>query len=429
MSEKSIIVRNIGKKYQIKAKSDYKELKALLNDVVKKPVRMLQNFFSGEISDTAEIENVWALRNISFDVNFGEVICLIGRNGAGKSTLLKILARITNPTEGMAEIHGRVGTLLEVGTGFNPELTGRENAYFNGALLGMSRREISSRMDEIIQFSEVEKYIDTPVKYYSSGMILRLAFSVAAHLNAEILFIDEAISVGDSSFQKKCLGKIWDLTREGRTVIFVSHNLMALRKLCNRGILLHQGQIIMDGHIDDIIKSYMKISLNIPSWKKWDLLNCPGDKKIKLLSVRVCDEKSNTIDTIDLKDSVAIEVEYMIMINDPNFWPATIVQFFNSEWVLLFESNDLHQRKNDKLPANTKSVKTTCRVPSHIFTETRIMVNVSISSFSPFYMDHAMVKDVVSFEVVENKDLSTKHNIVKWHGIVRPNLKWQVDFA
>ncbi len=214
---------------------------------------------SGEGSGVrASSESFWALRNVSFDVQQGEVVGIIGRNGAGKSTLLKILSRITEPTEGRVRIRGRVASLLEVGTGFHPELTGRENVYLNGAVLGMSRAEIRRKFDEIVAFAEVEKFLDTPVKYYSSGMYVRLAFAVAAHLEPEILIVDEVLAVGDAEFQKKCLGKMGEVARGGRTVLFVSHNLAAVRSLCRSGILLQKGTLASDGTIDDVTAAYME---------------------------------------------------------------------------------------------------------------------------------------------------------------------------
>ena len=201
-------------------------------------------------------DSFWALRNIEFNLQKGEVLGIIGRNGAGKSTLLKILSRITSPTEGKLEIIGRVASLLEVGTGFHPELTGRENVFLNGTLLGMSRKEVSLKFDEIVDFSGVEKFIDTPIKHFSSGMYVRLAFAVAAHLEPEILIVDEVLAVGDIAFQKKCLGKMKDVSGQGRTILFVSHNLQAVRTLCTRAILLHKGKMIMDGQVNDAISNY-----------------------------------------------------------------------------------------------------------------------------------------------------------------------------
>ena len=248
MSDIAIRVEGLGKRYRIGARRErYRSLRDTIADAARWPIRATQSLFSRNGGNGNEENTFWALKDVSFEVQRGEVVGVIGRNGAGKSTLLKILSRITEPTTGRAEIHGRVGSLLEVGTGFHPELTGRENIYLNGAILGMKKREIDCKFDEIVAFAEVEKFIDTMVKYYSSGMYLRLAFAVAAHLEPEILLVDEVLAVGDAAFQKKCLGKMRDVSREGRTVLFVSHNMAAVQALCPKAILLYQGAVKFGG--------------------------------------------------------------------------------------------------------------------------------------------------------------------------------------
>ncbi len=255
----AIQVHHLGKKYRIGAlQTGDKTLSEVLTDTLKRPVRIARTLRRGKRALDSERDVIWALRNITFDVARGDVVGIIGRNGAGKSTLLKVLTRITTPDAGFARIRGRVGSLLEVGTGFHGELTGRENIYLNGAILGMHRHEIDAKFDEIIAFSGVERFIDTPVKRYSSGMYLRLAFSVAAHLEPDILLVDEVLAVGDAEFQKKCLGKMSDVAGEGRTVLFVSHNMASVQALCNRAILLQQGQIIADGGVGEIVDRYLQ---------------------------------------------------------------------------------------------------------------------------------------------------------------------------
>lgn len=259
MGDIAIRVEGIGKQYRIGKKEKYQTLRDTLASTLTIPFRKVGNLLRGEKINPAESdEMIWALKEVSFEVKRGEVIGIIGGNGAGKSTLLKILSRITEPTTGFAEIHGRVGSLLEVGTGFHPELTGRENVFLNGAVLGMRRAEIERKFDEIIAFSEVEKFVDTPVKHYSSGMYLRLAFSVAAHLDPEILLVDEVLAVGDLEFQKKCLGKMKSISHEQRTVLFVSHNLVAVQSLCTRGVLLAKGRAVFNGPVDVAIEKYLK---------------------------------------------------------------------------------------------------------------------------------------------------------------------------
>ncbi len=254
MSDIAIKVRGLGKKYHIGEKLPQRSLAGSIKNAAAFPWKVAKNLISGKAID--QREEFWALKDVAFDVKQGEVLGIIGRNGAGKSTLLKILSRITTPTEGEVELFGRVGCLLEVGTGFHPELTGRENVFLNGSLLGMSNVEIKQRFDEIVDFSGVERFLDTPVKFYSSGMYTRLAFSVAAHLNPEILIVDEVLAVGDAEFQKKCLGKMDDIARSGRTIIFVSHNMGAVKSLCQKGLLLNNGSVFLSGDIDRVIEKY-----------------------------------------------------------------------------------------------------------------------------------------------------------------------------
>jgi lipopolysaccharide transport system ATP-binding protein len=253
MSDVAIRAEGLGKRYSIGAKPEsYHTLRDAIMNIAKAPLRMLSKLGRGSEKDI-----IWALKDVSFEVKRGEVVGIIGRNGSGKSTLLKILSRITKPTEGRAEIHGRVGSLLEVGTGFHPELTGRENIFLNGSILGMRQREIKAQFDEIVAFAEVEKFLDTPVKRYSSGMRVRLAFAVAAHLEPEILLVDEVLAVGDAQFQKKCLGKMSDVAKEGRTVLFVSHNMAAIQALCGRGMILHEGKIVGMAGARDAVAVYV----------------------------------------------------------------------------------------------------------------------------------------------------------------------------
>ena len=255
MSSLAISSQGLSKEYKIGLRQErYSTLRDSLTRMATGPFRALQE--RGKARRKRHEETIWAIKDVSFDVPVGQVVGIIGRNGAGKSTLLKVLSRITEPTLGQAEIYGRVGSLLEVGTGFHPELTGRENIYLNGAILGMGRADIDRKLDEIIQFAEVEKFVDTAVKHYSSGMYLRLAFAVAAHLEPEILFVDEVLAVGDAAFQKKCLGKMSEVSRQGRTIAFVSHNLAAVRSLCSRGLVMEHGTLAFDGDVSAAIHYY-----------------------------------------------------------------------------------------------------------------------------------------------------------------------------
>ncbi|MAT55367.1 MAG: hypothetical protein CMN32_12885 [Saprospirales bacterium] len=296
-----IRVENLSKAYRIGLKQQsHDTLFGKVADMVKAPLRNLKNLRSLTRFDGAEDPTVhWALKDIDFTVNEGEVLGIIGHNGAGKSTLLKILSRVTEPTTGRITIHGRVGALLEVGTGFHPELTGRENIYMNGTILGMTKKEIDRKLDEIVDFSGVEKYIDTPVKFYSSGMKVRLGFAVAAHLDPEILIIDEVLAVGDVEFQRKCLGKMEDVSRSGRTVLFVSHNMTAISNLCKRCIVLKQGTISKIDDASDAVKHYVHNSIKTSEVQQirfvWDLKSAPGDERIKLLKFSVTPANSEKI--------------------------------------------------------------------------------------------------------------------------------------
>lgn len=272
MSNLAIQVENLGKLYHIgRLQQQHDTLRDALVDLNPLPrvSRILRKGRPRTLENPRQDETIWALKDISFEVACGEVVGIIGRNGAGKSTLLKILSRITEPTEGRAKIHGRVGSLLEVGTGFHPELTGRENIYLNGAILGMRRAEIEHSFDEIVAFAEIEKFIDTPVKRYSSGMYVRLAFAVAAHLEPEILLVDEVLAVGDAQFQKKCLGKMDDVARAGRTVLFVSHNMSAVQRLCDRSVMLDGGRMVAEGPTPDVVARYLAVSTHTALPADW----------------------------------------------------------------------------------------------------------------------------------------------------------------
>jgi lipopolysaccharide transport system ATP-binding protein len=349
MTEKTAIrVSRLGKKYRLGGPQEsYHTLRDAIVSSVKAP---LKAFHRSPLN-----EGFWALKDLSFDVEQGEVVGIIGRNGAGKSTLLKILSRITTPTEGTVELHGRVGSLLEVGTGFHPEMTGRENIFLNGSILGMKRVEIEEKFDAIVKFSEIEKFLDTPVKRYSSGMYVRLAFAVAAHLEPEILVVDEVLAVGDAAFQKKCLGKMGEVAQEGRTVLFVSHNMTAIKALCERCILLEEGRIRFDGEASGAVDQYLnKLSIEtgeVPlSDKRRDQ---PVSLRAKILDLKIKSEKSDVFNNLDSTKSC--EIHLKIQVFEKTTLACQIQIRDLSRTVLLF-SSELQQNKTFEFDTGTHAI-------------------------------------------------------------------------
>src|SRR6266850_603893 len=312
MTDVAIRVDNLGKRYRIGASRQNGQvmLREALANFGRAPFdklgavsrRFWGRLASHDVPSSEDPNHIWALRHASFEVARGQIVGIIGPNGAGKSTLLKILARITDPTEGRAELHGRVGSLLEVGTGFHPELTGRENAYLSGALLGMRKSELDDKLDEILAFAEIEKFADTPVKHYSSGMYVRLAFAVAAHLEPEILIVDEVLAVGDIAFQRKCLKKMEDVRAHGRTILFVSHNMQAVTRLCERAILISHGTVKEDGPAPAIAGAYLLSSFSATAQRVWaEARSAPGDDIVRLRAIRVRTESGDTVDSVDIR--------------------------------------------------------------------------------------------------------------------------------
>lgn len=308
MSNVALRVEGLGKRFRIQMgnKANYRTLRDSVTQVLTAPFRRRE----GQSAAT----DYWALKDVSFEVKTGQVVGLIGRNGAGKSTLLKVLSRITDPTVGYAEIKGRVGSLLEVGTGFHPELSGRENVFLNGAILGMTHAEISSKFDEIVAFAEIDKFIDSPVKFYSSGMFVRLAFAVAAHLEPEILFVDEVLAVGDAAFQKKCLGKMQDVAQSGRTVVLVSHSMGAIAELCTHGVLLDAGSVVYSGPIGPAIEGYGRLIQKSQSNFSFDQQVW---RPVNIVAARALNKDGQSATLFDLSDDILLEFEYRV--NEPQF--------------------------------------------------------------------------------------------------------------
>ena len=384
----------------------------------------------GETNDRTvkgESDIVWCLKDLNFDIEQGDAVGIIGRNGAGKSTLLKILSRITSPTTGSIKIKGRIASLLEVGTGFHPELSGRENIYLNGAILGMRKSEIKRKFDEIVDFAGVERYIDTPVKRYSSGMYVRLAFAVAAHLESEILIVDEVLAVGDAEFQKKCLGKMNDVSKgEGRTILFVSHNMASIAALCNKAILLKNGTLLKKGLSSDILTLYNSNGIKPDSEKIWNENNAPGNDIVKLLSIRAVDENKTQHSIFDITRPIGIEMEYLVLKEDYILWHG--LNFYNGEGVNIFDSHSTTSKWYNK-PHPTGIYKATAWIPGNLLTEGTIVLNAAIFNHKTSHL-HLHETDVISFDVFDylKDDIISARGESKgiFPGLIRPLFDWEI---
>jgi lipopolysaccharide transport system ATP-binding protein len=355
------------------------------------------------------------------------VIALIGRKGAGKSTLLKLLTKITEPTSGYAEIRGRVASRLEVGIGFHSELTGRENVFLNGAFLGMTKKEIRRQFDEIVAFSETKEFIDTPVKHYSSGMYLRLAFAIAAHLEPDILLVDEVLAVGDSRFQTKCLNKMQDIGKHGRTVLFVSHNMPAVMNLCSRAILLNDGSIEQDGPAYEVVSKYMKAGSGATTVREWtDSLRAPGGAIARLRAVRLRDSDGNIAESVDIRRSVLIEIEYDVLRAGHRLVP--FIQLVNAEGVCAFETRDVNQVGSRPRRPSGRYLSTVT-IPENYLASGTMFLNVGVHLLDPFH-EEIHERSVVAFEVVDALGPGTargEFHVKVMPGVVRPILRWTTE--
>ena len=374
-------------------------------------------------STKGESDYVWALQDINFEVERGEVLGIIGKNGAGKSTLLKILSKVTSPTTGSIKYNGRIASLLEVGTGFNGEMTGRENIFLNGAILGMTKKEIASKLDEIIDFSGCERYIDTPVKRYSSGMTVRLAFAVAAFLEPEILVIDEVLAVGDAEFQKKAIGKMQDISRSGgRTVLFVSHNMDSIMRLCSKSILLKNGIIIDYDVTSKVIDNYLKSEYGTTSTKSWEGQNA-GNSLVKLIDVKAHNNQFDVKDNFKITEFVGITVSYEV-IEEGNKLHAAF-NFYDRNGINIFDS---HENNTINYFDRKKCGKyeTTVWIPENLFAEGVILVGVAIVTHDPFQV-HFHERDCIAFNMIDNQINSPTRGeyVGSLPGIIRPLMKWE----
>jgi homopolymeric O-antigen transport system ATP-binding protein len=444
MSNLAIRVSGLGKRYRVGQQQGYQALRDVLTDAGAAPYRWLRSrglkrngngaaAKDNSLRDRSAIEKsiangfIWALNDVSFEVKHGEVVGIIGRNGAGKSTLLKILSRITKPTRGEAEVHGRVGSLLEVGTGFHPELTGRENIFLNGALLGMRKAEIHRKFDEIVDFAEVEYFIDTPVKRYSSGMKVRLAFAVAAHLEPEILMVDEVLAVGDAEFQKKCLGKMNEVATEGRTILFVSHHMPSVVRLSPRSLLLDHGRIGNAGSTADVVGAYLNSGFGLQAEQEWsDPATAPGDDLVRLNLVRARGVCGGTQQLFDSRERIGIEIGYTVLRPVANLAAEFVV--YDSQGTLLFTS--ANQYDDDLLRLHQPGAYlSTCWIPGNLMTEGTFFLRVSVVEIQVPIKMHVFEENILAFQIADpmNKDSARGRIAHDYPGLIRPRLEWHTS--
>ena len=418
----SILVQGIGKRYKIGASQQRADT---LRDMITAQAQRIGSSLRGKRDRANESDQIWALRDVSFEVKRGQALGIIGRNGAGKSTLLKVLSRVTDPTEGYGEMRGRVGSLLEVGTGFHPELTGRENIFLNGAILGMHKKEIEARFDEIVAFSEVEKFIDTPVKRYSSGMYLRLAFAVAAHLEPEILVVDEVLAVGDADFQRKCLGKMGDVANSGRTVLFVSHNMSAILRLTQDSIVLDKGKVILNAPSSEAVDFYLNRGLSKVGERFWEGDEVPvSSAPFRPLAIRILDKLGQVSDSVRSVDPIQIEIDYELTEDVTGLRVGFYL--FTTRGEPIFTSFDIDSEELFKeFTSRPKGVYTSrCTIPANTLNEGRFLLGVNASSYGirRYFQDD----QALSFSVDASGAPGT-HWPEARPGPVRPVLGWEIE--
>jgi len=422
MSNIAVRVEHLGKRYRIgTAAGRHDSIREALVQAAKAPFRNLGRLRDlGRFSDAEADDVVWALRDVSFEVKHGEAVGVIGRNGAGKSTLLKILSRITEPSTGRALVHGRVGSLLEVGTGFHPELTGRENVYLNGSILGMDRAYIDRKFDEIVAFSGVEKYVDTPVKRYSSGMYLRLAFAVAAHLEPEVLIVDEVLAVGDAEFQKKCLGKMGEVAKEGRTVLFVSHHMGAVRALCDSVMLLKAGTSVAFGDPDDIIAEYLAVRGESDTAELvWpELEGAPGTDDLRARALRLRDADGRITGEVADDEDLLVEIEYEVV---NRIWNAQIgFQVLTADGTIVLESYQ-GDHLEDVGTQEPGVYHWSCRIPGMFLNSGQYYVK--LWGYVPDVKYLFPTEVLLPFAITQLKHLGADRG--KRPGLIRTPLEWQ----
>jgi lipopolysaccharide transport system ATP-binding protein len=421
----AIRASRVSKRYRLGQREHYRALRDVISQSVSRAFR------SKGDAGRSGVPYLWALKDVSFEVDQGDVLGVIGRNGAGKSTLLKVLSRITEPTSGYVDMKGRAGSLLEVGTGFHPELTGRENIFLNAAILGMRRDETIRKFDEIVAFAEVEPFIDTVVKHYSSGMYMRLAFAVAAHLEPEILIVDEVLAVGDTAFQKKCLGKMGEIAQGGRPVIFVSHNMSAVHRLCTRAIVMHQGEILLDGSVDDAVRQYIKVGETEVGERIWDdLQTAPGNDIVRLTAVRTRGADGAATANVDVHEPFTIEIDYVV--KQGNQQMCAVLEFLDVMGAVLILSFDDYIRGEwgDQAPHPIGSFRSVCHVPADLMSEGDVSLNVRLFSppMQPNDRPHVRELGVLRFAVNDRMDPAAVRGRFpySWGATgLRPALAWR----
>lgn len=416
----AIKIENVSKRYRIGGlHPGYMTFREMIGGVVTAPFRKLKSGNGQQM--------LWALRDVNLEIEQGELVGIIGHNGAGKSTLLKILSRVTKPTTGEVQLFGRIGSLLEVGTGFHPDLTGRENIFLSGAILGMRRTEIERKFDDIVAFSELEKFIETSVKWYSSGMYVRLAFSVAAHLEPEILMMDEVLAVGDAAFQQKCMDKMREIRQQGRTILFVSHDMAAITRLCKRAVLIEHGEISADGEPREVVNRYLSSSWKTGALREWtDSQNAPGNEIVRLRRVRVRSAAGETIAAVDIRKPFGVEVTYDVL--EAGHALVPILEFYNEEGTELFSTHDTN-RDWHRHPRACQQYTSTVWIPGNMLAEGSLLVQVSIMSHFPATVQHAHQPNAVAFQVIDSQrgDSARGEYAGPMPGVVRPLLRWTTD--
>jgi lipopolysaccharide transport system ATP-binding protein len=440
-SDKAIVVENLSKLYRLGVEKQSEDnLATAMASFFRNPLanyRKYRSLYDFRDVDVASLEGgsesgsrddiLWAVRDISFEVPKGQILGIVGHNGAGKSTLLKILSRITAPTSGRARIYGRVGSLLEVGTGFHQELTGRENIYLNGTILGLRKREVDRMFDEIIDFAGVERFLDTPVKRYSSGMKVRLGFAVAAHLNPEVLIVDEVLAVGDAEFKRKCLGKMESIGEEGRTILFVSHNMPQITRLCNRVIMLANGGIAKDGGPHEVVEAYLSAGKHRVASREWPVLeDAPGGEIARLRAVSIRNEKGEISDTLDIRRPVTVQIEFDCLKSGYVMMPA--MSLCNEESQILFCSNDMQPEWIGKVREPGRYVARVT-IPGNLLTEGTMVINTAIWQWEPTRRIEYHMPDAVAFQVVDTLEGDSARGFYPGDlpGTVRPKLDWSTE--